>query len=321
MVLKVCGIDVGKEELAIAITSACKPKTVANSGASIQSLMKKLVANEVTLVVVEATGGYEQVLVASLWQTKIEVAVINPRQSRAFAKSIGLEAKTDPVDARLLAQMGECVQLRRTKAPSPETMQIRALLMRRAEIVRMLAMERCHLQAPLMPKGEQAEIREHLKFMQAAVKKINQQIQQIVLSVPDMRRAFILLTSTKGVGKLVAWQLIANLQELGRVNRRQIAALVGVAPYNCDSGTLSGARQIRGGRSEVRTALYMATVTAIRCNDHVKPYFIQLKKRGKLPMVAIVAAMRKFLLLLNAMMRQHLSAAPTQPHNEVVKAA
>lgn len=311
---KVCGIDVGKDNFAYSMSREMKPRGLSNDRAGIAKLLKKLVAEDIDLVVIEATGGYEQLVVSCLWEAKIKVAVVNPRQSRAFAKSVGVIAKTDPIDARLLAYMGESIELRCTVQPLAEIQGIRALLMRRAQLIQMLSMERCHLQAPLMPSSEKNALRAHILFLKSDIKKIDIQIDAIIKTMPDLSVAYKLLSSVKGVGKVVAYQLIANLPELGRLNRKKIAALVGLAPYNCDSGTFQGQRHIKGGRAQVRSALYMATLTAVRCNDKIKAYFVSLKKRGKHSMIALVAAMRKLLLILNATMRNQIKKNLTPHH-------
>lgn len=307
---KVSGIDVSKEHLVYSITSTSKACTIPNSDSGVSTLVKKLLRDGITLVVVEATGGYEQRLVHALWQAKCRVAVVNPRQSKAFARSLGLEAKTDTLDSQVLACMGERLDLKITEKPREELLKIRALLMRRAQLVQMLVMERCHLQAPLLPKEQQPAVRTHIAFLKKKIEALDQEIMTIIASVKELQELFELFTTVKGVGAVTACQLIANLPELGRLNRRKVAALVGVAPYNCDSGNVVGSRSIRGGRREVRTALYMATLTAIRCDSRLKLYFLNLKKRGKHSLGAIVASMRKLLLILNAMIRTFWSTRP-----------
>ena len=307
MVGTIYGIDVSKSVLELCAGSSGKNESIMNEVGSIKKFVDRLKREEVALVVVEATGGYERLLVAELWVATILVAVVNPRQTWAFAKSMGCEAKTDELDARTIALYGEKMNPRATLPLDSETIELQAFQARRAQLIAMLVAEKNHLQSPLVSPKAQASIKRVLKQLEHEIKAIDKQMTNIVKGSPTLREKAEVITQVKGAGNNLAMQIIANLPELGTLNRNKISALVGVAPFNNDSGTFSGRRQVMGGRKEVRSVFYMATLTAIRCNDKIKSFYIRLVKSGKPKMVALIAAMRKFVILLNALMREHLA--------------
>ena len=240
------------------------------------------------------------------------MVVINPRQARDFAKATGRLAKTDTLDARMLAQFG--LTLKPTVRPlrDEETQALEALLTRRRQLIEMLTMEKNRLQSAT--KAVRRDITAHITWLNKRLKDVDGELTAAIASSDFWRVKDELIRSVPGAGKVLSVTLLANLPELGNLNRRQIAALAGVAPLNCDSGTLKGSRHIWGGRAAVRTALYMATITAIRCNPVITAFHRRLRAAGKKPKVAIVACMRKLLTILNSMLR---TLTPWQPQNVV----
>lgn len=301
------GIDVSKAELEFSSGDGLHSGCIENEQGSIQRFIRLLHQRAVTLVVVEATGGYERALVAELWAAGLPVAVVNPRQTWAFAKSLGCEAKTDKIDAKTLALFGAKMTPRITPPLATELRVLQELQARREQLMGMIIAEKNHLKSPLTSSKTAGSIKRVISHLEREVKALDEKMHDIVKDSPSLREKVEVIRKVKGAGAVLAMQLVANLPELGMLSRRKIAALVGVAPYNRDSGAFSGKRHVMGGRREVRSVLYMAAVTAIRCNDKIKSFYIQLVKRGKPKMVALIAAMRKLLLLLNAVMREHLT--------------
>lgn len=300
------GIDVSKDELEFCSSSSQGSGSIKNSLGSIQKFIKRLQAEKVCVVVVEATGGYERLLVAELWAAGLPVAVVNPRQTWAFGKSLGCEAKTDAIDAKTLALFGAKMNPRLTPPLAPELLKLQELQGRRAQLVSMLVAEKNHLKSPLASSNTKGSIKRMILHLEREIEALDDTMKDIVKNSPSLNEKVEVIRRVKGAGSGLALQIVANLPELGTLSRRKISSLVGVAPYNRDSGALSGKRHIMGGRREVRTALYMAAVAAIRCNDKIKAFYIQMVKRGKPKMVALIAAMRKLLLVLNATMREHI---------------
>lgn len=300
------GVDVSKDELEFSSASSHSSGSIKNSLGAIQKFIKRLLSEAVRVVVVEATGGYERLLVAQLWAARVPVAVVNPRQTWAFGKSLGCEAKTDKIDAKTLALFGARMNPRVTVPLAPELLDLQELQGRRAQLIGMLVAEKNHLKSPLTSSNTMKSIKRLIRHLEREIQVIDEAMQEIVKNSPSLKEKVEVIQTIKGAGAGLALQLVANLPELGFLNRRKISALVGVAPFNRDSGAFSGKRSVMGGRREVRSVLYMAAVTAIRCNDKIKSFYIQLVKRGKPKMVALIAAMRKLLLILNATMREHL---------------
>lgn len=300
------GIDVAKAHVDVCVLGAKSDAQRLNNDAEGHSaLAAALQPLGVGLVVMEATGGYEAALACALQAAGLPVAVVNPRQARDFAKSMGRLAKTDAVDARMLAELGSVLvrreDLARFLRPLADERQqwLAALVTRRRQLLTMMHSERQRLQ--ITPKKLHASIEAIVAAIKAQLDEIEAQM------VTHVREHFgeldSLLQSTAGIGPVASATLIAELPELGKLNRRKIAALVGVAPMANDSGSSKGRRRVQGGRFEVRRVLYMATLTATRYNPAIKTFYERLKAAGKLPKVALVACMRKLLTTLNAMVR------------------
>jgi transposase len=301
------GIDVSKARLDCFATVG-ESKSVSNDDSGIAELRDWLTPMSVERIVVEATGGYEAPVVAILGAAKLPIVVINPRQARDFAKATGRRAKTDDIDAKVLALFAEAVKPEIRPLKDEQTLELDALLERRRQILHMLVAERQRL---LQAKGPiRTDIKEHIVFLVKRLKDSNGELDKLIQDSPLWRERENLLTAVQGVGRQTLISLCAMLPELGTLKRKPIAALVGVAPFNCDSGTLRGQRHCFGGRATLRATLYMATVAAIRCNPVLKPFYERLVNAGKPKKVALVACMRKLLTILNAMVRDNAAWNP-----------
>ena len=258
-----------------------------------------------TLVVLEATGGLETFLVGELAGAQLPVVVVNPRQVRDFAKAVGKLAKTDALDAQVLAHFGEATKPDLRPLPDDSTRALQALLARRSQVVEMVTAEknRCRTATQRL----QPQIQEHIRYMEKQLKELEQGLSELLSSSPVWWTKEKLLGSVPGVGPVLTVTLLAGLPELGRLDRREIASLVGVAPFNRDSGTLRGKRTVWGGRSSVRATLYMATLAATRYNSVMRAFYQRLLEAGKPKKVALTACMRKLLTILNAMLKHNRS--------------
>ena len=298
----VVGIDVSKAELAIAVHPSGETWTSATPPAAVDALVTRLVALAPTLVVVEATGGYELALVAACAVAHVPVAVVNPRQVRAFAQALGRTAKTDAIDATVLALFGARIQPAARAMPDAETQALAALVARRRQLLDMLQAEQQRLTH--VTTGPVArDLRTHIRWLERRVTDVHNDITGAIQRSPVWRVHEDLLRSVPGIGPTVARTLLADLPELGRLDRRAIAALVGVAPFNRDSGQWRGRRMIWGGRASVRAALYMAALVATRHNAPLGAFYRRLRAAGKPAKVALVAVMRKLLTIVNAMIK------------------
>jgi len=257
------------------------------------------------LIVLEASGGLELAVVGELAAAQLPVAVVNPRQVRDFARSTGQLAKTDALDARVLALFAERVRPPLRELPDQQTRELQALVSRRRELVEMLTAERNRLLSA--PSVLRKRIARHITWLERELKQADRDLDQALRNSPLWREQEDLLRGVPGVGPVLCATLIASLPELGRLNRREIAALAGVAPLNRDSGTLRGRRMVWGGRASVRAALYMATLTATRHNPAIAAFYRRLRAAGKPPKVALTAAMRKLLITLNAILKHRTS--------------
>lgn len=298
------GIDVSKTTFVIAVAPTGEHWTTETSPADIEALVARLHGLAPTIIVVEATGGYERALVAACAAAGLPVAVVNPRQVRAFAQAVGRTAKTDAIDADVLALFGARVQPTPRVLPDAATQALAALVVRRRQLLEMIGMERRRLeQAP--PTGRiTRDLRNHIRWLERRVSDVDEEIGTAIQASPLWRVQEDLLRSVPGVGPITARTLLAELPELGTLDRRAIAALVGVAPMNCDSGQHRGQRHIWGGRASVRATLYMAAVSAARHNAHLAPFYRRLRAAGKPAKVALVATMRKLLTIMNALLKQ-----------------
>jgi transposase len=297
------GIDVSKTALVIAVHPRHEGWTTETTPVAIDALVTRLQTLGPALIVVEATGGYERALVAACATVGLPIAVVNPRQVRAFAHALGRTAKTDDIDADVLAEFGDRVQPAVRAMADGETQALAALVARRRQLVEMIGMERRRLeQAP--PTGPiPRDLRNHIRWLERRVSDVDDDLGTAIEASPVWRVAEDLLRSVPGIGPTTARTLLAELPELGRLDRRAIAALVGVAPFNCDSGQYRGQRHIWGGRATVRATLYMAAVSATRHNPILATFYRRLRDLGKAPKVALVAVMRKLLTMVNAMMK------------------
>jgi transposase len=295
------GIDVSKDQLDI----ACRPEPtrwrVANDSAGIAQCLAQLRQLKPVLIVLEATGGWQYSLVAALALAQLPFAVVNPRQVRDFAKATGQLAKTDALDAGIIAHFAEAVRPTPRPLPDETTQQLDALLQRRRQLLEMLVAER-HRVALAHPTVRDS-LAQHIDYLQRLINESDAEVATLIRSSPAWREKDDMLQSAPGIGPVLSATLQAALPELGVLNQREIAKLVGVAPLNNDSGKRAGARHIRGGRAEVRAVLYMAALTATRCNPVIKAFYQRLLARGKSQKVAITAAMRKLLTILNAMVK------------------
>lgn len=306
------GIDVAKAKLDLAVRPTHEHWTAANDPAGIAALVSQLQARQPTLVVLEATGGLELPVAAALTAVALPVAIVNPRQVRDFAKAVGQVAKTDALDAHLLARFAEVIRPPIRPVPAAQAQALAALLARRTQIVGMLVAEQQRLPSTLPSVRPRVET--HIAWLRTEQADLDRELRQAIRSSPVWREKDDLLRSVPGIGPVLATTLIAELPELGQLNRKQIAALVGVAPLNCESGRLRGRRITWGGRARVRAALYMATLVAIRFNPVIRAFYEQLCGAGKAKKVALTACLHKLLLILNAVLRQRCPwQAPTPP--------
>lgn len=305
---EVVGIDVSKAQLDVALLHAGKELQLANDATGIEQLVKHLKTLEIDLVVTEATGGYETAVATALVAAGLRVAVVNPRQVRDFAKATGRLAKTDRIDARLIAAFGEAIEPEIRPLADEDARELEGLLVRRTQLVAMKVQEsnRLGLAQAAMRKG----IKKHIAWLEQEIDRLDVDLTAALRKSPAWRAKDELLQSFKGIGPLSSGTLMAGLPELGRLDRRAIAALVGVAPFNNDSGKMRGRRSIYGGRSRVRTMLYMAATSAIRFNPVIREFYQRLISRGKPHKVAMVACIRKMLTILNAMVRESTPWTP-----------
>jgi transposase len=297
------GIDVSKDMLDVCMRTSGEKLRVGNDEAGIAGLVERFRAAPPTLVVVEATGGYEAPLAAALAVVGIPVAVVNPRQVRDFAKAIGRLAKTDAIDAEVLAQFAEVVKPEPRALPDEQAAVLEALVARRRQLVEMLTAERLRLSRSL--RAVRPNIQANVDWLRRQLADIDRDLGDAIKKSPLWRAKDDLLRSVPGVGPVVSRTLLADLPELGTLNRKQAAALVGLAPLNCDSGTMRGQRRTWGGRAQVRTALYMAALVGTKCNPILKAMYLRLISRGKKPKVALIACAHKLLSILNAMIREN----------------
>ena len=296
------GIDVSKDRLDVHLRPAGEALTVTRDDAGIEALVGRLVALQPELVVLEATGGFETVVAAALAAGGLPLAVVNPRQIRDFARATGRLAKTDPLDAAVIAHFAEAVRPQARPVASRETVMLGELIARRRQLIEMMTAERNRrrqLTSQRLIKG----IDRILAALQLQLSELEQDIDQAVRGTPAWREKEDLLVSVPGIGSKIARTLLAELPELGSLDRHQVAALVGVAPFNRDSGRWRGRRSIAGGRATVRSALFMSVLVSIRRKLPLHALYLRLRAAGKPPKVAIVACMRKLATILNAIIR------------------
>jgi transposase len=297
------GIDVSKRELDVAVGQKGGSWQAGNDPTGIAKTVGRLREVSPRLIVVESTGGLELPLMVALHEAGLPICRVHPGRVREFAKSIGLLAKTDKLDARLLARFAEAVQPPVSSLPSVAEQELLALMTRRRQVVEMLTAEKNRLGSA--PATVQERLRQHIIWLEEELDQLNRHVEALINQTADFKDKNDLLQSVPGVGPVTAAIIVADLPELGLLNRQEIAALVGVAPFNHDSGRKQGKRRIKGGRPVIRSILYMATLSAIRFNPVIKSFYDHLLAQGKQKKVAIVACMRKLLTILNAMIRDN----------------
>jgi transposase len=295
------GIDVSKSHLDVAVYPSGHQDQWENNDSGIEELIKFLKSFPVALIVLEATGGYESLAASMLSANTLPVVVVNPRQVRNFAKATGKLAKTDPIDANSIAHFASAVQPEQRQLKDEHIQLLTALNTRRRQIISMLVAEKNRLHTA--PKANEKNIRQHIKWLEKNLEQIDKDIRKQIRNSPIWRENDDILQSYKGIGPVSSTTLLSSVPELGTLDGKKIAALVGLAPFNCDSGQYRGRRRIWGGRSHVRKTLYMATQSAKRFNPQIRTFYNRLTEAGKPHKVAMTACMRKMLITLNAMLK------------------
>lgn len=295
------GVDTSKDWLDIVVLPGGETKRYKNTEADTDAMVKWLVELKPARIIIEATGGYERMITRKMIMAGLPVSRVNPKRIRYFARSIGKLAKTDTIDAATMAYYGEVIKPALTQLASEQEELLGALLARREQLTVMRVAESNRLETALAKV--RTSLDEHITWLNEQLKDLDKEIDDFIDGTPDLKEKDELLQEVKGIGKKTAAKLIADVPELGRCDRKEIAALVGVAPYNHDSGYKRGQRAISGGRPDVRCTLYMATLSATRFNPVIKEFYDRLRKAGKKKKIAIVACMRKLLTILNAMLR------------------
>ena len=298
------GIDVAKKHFDLHSLKTGQDRRLENSADGIRQCVA--LCNEIRpkLIVMEATGGYERTLAATVQAEGFVVAVVNPRRIRDFARAAGQIAKTDKLDARIIAQFGATMEPRPTEQIDENTQKLKTLVARRSQLVGLHTAESNRMEHA-DARNIQRSIAAVVKVITTQLKSIDRQIEQHIQDTPQLHQRSEIIDSAPGIGPVTAHMLVTELPELGRLNRRQIAALVGVAPMARDSGTFRGKRMTGGGRKQIRSRLFMPTLVAVRHNPILKAYYTGLLSRGKCKMVALVAVMRKLICILNAMVKNN----------------
>jgi transposase len=311
MTKQVVGIDVGKAKLDVGVTGEKRVREWRNDETDRTALSDWIVEQKVSLVVVEASGGYEAGIVSELVGRGQAVALVNPTRVRAFARAEGVLAKTDKIDARVIARFGATMKPQARARREEAQVELNELVSRRRQLVEILTGEKNRLQtaSPTIQK----HIASHIVWLQTEIETLAQQISQAIKANPAWAETAKRVERVPGIGFITAASLVADLPELGQLNRQKIAALVGVAPFNHDSGKHHGKRHIFGGRTSVRSVLYMATLSAIRHNPVIKEFYQRLLDKGKLKKVALTACMRKLLVILNTMVKTGQDWNPSLP--------
>jgi len=302
------GIDVAKATLDIAVRPTAETWNAPNDAPGIDALVTRLGALAPTLIVLEATGGYQGPLVAALRAAALRVVVVNPRHIRAFAQAVGILAKTDRIDARVMAHLAEAVKPAPRPLPDAQTQELRALLVRRRQLVEMGSVERARLDTA--PPGIQKTIQAHTAWLTTPIAELDDTLTHTSQTHPEWQAKDDVLQSIPGVGPVLARTMLGQGPELGALSPKPLAALIGVDPFNRDRGTLRGRRPVYGGRAEVRAVLYMSALVATRHNPVIKAFYKRLLAAGKAKKVALTACMHKLLTIMNAMVRD---LKPWQP--------
>ncbi len=307
------GIDASKERLDVAVVPTEQSKSFCNDEAGCEALSTWLMTIKPTMVVLESTGGLEMLAASMLSENELPVVIVNPRHVRNFARALGKLAKTDAIDAVVIARFAQAVKPEVRPLKDGQTLALKALITRRKQLIEMLVAEQNRLSSA--HRRVKPAIQKSIDWLRTQIGEIDRDISSIITESPLWREKEELLSSVKGVGPVVSASLICLLPELGTLCRKKISALVGVCPYNRDSGFYRGKRTISGGRADVRSVLYMATLAAARYNPAIKSFYERLKKAGKAPKVALVACMRKLLTILNAMLKNNQKWDPLLGHS------
>ena len=302
------GIDVSKSVLDVSLHPSGRTWQVEYSPPCMTALAEELADLGPAVVVVEATGGLEMSLTAALSVAGLPVAVVNPKRVRDFARATGRLAKTDKLDAQVLAQFGAMVRPPIRPLPDATRQELRALVTRRQQLLEMITAEKNRMRRTT--PGVRHRIEVNIQFLREQLKELDRDLGDFLKSSPLWQEEAMVLRSVPGIGPVVTATLIARLPELGSLNCKQVAALVGVAPFNRDSGAFRGKRKVWGGRGALRTALYMATLVATRCNSVLQAFYQRLCAAGKPKKVALIACMRKMLVILNSMIKHHRTWNP-----------
>jgi transposase len=300
------GIDISKASLDVCVLPTGGRWQVAHTPSHIDALVERLAALGAERIVLEASGGYEALLVAALASRELPVVVVNPRQVRDFARATGQLAKTDAIDAQVLARFGEAIRPDVRPLPDETTRLVRALVSRRRQLQEMLIAEQNRLISAAVqdaPEPLRDQLGEHIEWLRRQLAEVDHDLHQQLQASPVWREREDLLRTIPGIGPVTSATLLSQLPELGQLDRKAIAKLVGVAPLNRDSGTLRGRRRVWGGRATVRAVLYMAALVATRCNEQIRDFYARLRAAGKPAKVALVACMHKLLVLCNSVLR------------------
>lgn len=308
------GLDVSKQHLDVAVRPQNRHFVSPNDDRGIKQLVKRLAALQPELIVLEASGGYEFLVTAALAEAQLPVALVNPQAVRKFAGATGKLAKTDKIDAQVLAHFAEALRPEPRPLPDQALQVLKAALQRRIQVVKMIGQEKNRLEKTFMPSVRQ-DIQEHLAWLQKRLKELDRDLNDQIRQSPLWRDRDRLYQSVPGIGPAVSQAVIAQLPEIGTLSGKKAAALVGVAPFNRDSGRFRGKRMIRGGRSYLRNMLYMAAVVASQWNPVIRTFYQRLLAAGKSPKLALTACIRKLVVILNAMVKNN------QPWNQFVSQA
>jgi transposase len=302
------GIDVSKHHLDWASSQDETVRHLRNDRRSVGQLVRRLAGLAPERIIVESTGGYERLVVDRLAEAGLPVVVVNPYRVRRLGEGLGILAKTDPIDARLLALYGEHVQPMIRPIPQGETRKLADLVARRRQLIALIVAEKSRLDTA--PRHVRSDVAGVVKHLEGRIARLDRRIDAALVADPERAELFELLQSVPGVGPGVARTLVVDLPELGYLDRREIASLVGVAPFARDSGLKRGQRKVRGGRASVRTVLYLAAMSASRFNPVLQEFYQRLRKAGKPPKLAFIAVARKMLTMLNAIARERISWEP-----------
>jgi transposase len=298
----VVGIDVSKRSLEVQIYGEAKSRKIGNDADGFAILIEQIKVLQPELIVFEATGGYERRAVKALSEAGFAAAVVNPTRVRRFAEGLGVLAKTDKIDAQVIAHFASVVRPPVNRCQTPLEEQLAAFVERRRQLLVELTAEKNRLST--CPECVRGDVEEHIAWLEERIDRLEADIQACIALKPEWQERAAIIDSVPGVGPVTAATLVAELPELGQCNRQEIAALAGVAPFNKDSGARKGKRRIFGGRSGVRRTLFMATLSATKCNPAIRAFYQSLLRRGKEKMVALTACMRKLLVIINSLVRK-----------------